>query len=353
MTERLRAIWKWLTAFVILAAASILLLMAQPPDVPILVVVSRFLTELLWTRQFVAGQSYGAILQLAFQGTILALLLWFATRLVSRMIRARLLDRTQLDEGVKFALQRMLAYVLFVFLALTSLHALGVDLGSFAVFGGALGIGLGLGFQTIAKNFVSGLIILLEQTVKVGDRVEVGNLQGDILTIRSSATRIRTNDNVIMIVPNSEFIEQRVTNITLNDRRVRIHVPFGVAYGSDPERVRALVHDIGQSHPDVLEDPTNDVIFTGFGDSSLDFELRVWTVKQVTTPRIIASQLYFSLFEAFKREGIEIPFPQQDLHLKSVTDSLVGGRLVTGVPESDSGANEKTVPRDRLPRGAE
>ncbi len=144
---------------------------------------------------------------------------------------------------------------------LTGVRASGVDVGCITVFSGALGIGLGLGLQTIAKQFASGLILLLEKTVKVGDRVEVGPLQGnpiqgDIVTIRSRATWVRTNDNVVIIVPNSEFIEQRVTNFTLNDRNVRINVSLGAACSGDPERVRAVLLEAGTFHPDVLGDPS-------------------------------------------------------------------------------------------------
>lgn len=343
MIKRLRHLWKWLAAFVLLAAVAIALLMAEPPDVPVLELVSDFLFE-IWTRPFFADQSYGATLLLVIQATVVVVLLWFGSRLAGRFVRARFLDRTPLDQGRKFALQRIIAYSLFVFGVLTGVHASGVDLGSITVFSGALGIGLGLGFQTIAKNFASGLILLLEQTVKVGDRVEVGTLQGDIVTIRFRATWVRTNDNVVIIVPNSEFIEQQVTNLTLNDRSVRINVPLGVSYSSDPEHVRSILLEVARSHHDVLDDPQPNVIFTGFGDSSLDFELRVWTATRVITPRKFASELYFAIFEALRHEGIEIPFPQRDLHVRSVINSLAGSRFATDVPGATRAADNPREP---------
>ncbi len=337
-----RTLWKWIAALVCLSGLALALLMAEPPTGPFLVVLSDFLVA-LWNRPFFSEASYGSTLLLVLQGTVLVVFLWFAARLVSRSIRVRFLDRIDLDEGHKFALQRIIAYSLFVFGALTAVHAIGLDVGTITVFSGALGIGLGLGFQTIAKNFASGLILLFEQPVKVGDRVEVGDLQGNIVTIRARATWVRTNDNVVMIVPNSEFIESRVTNLTLNDRNVRINVPLGVSYESDPEHVREILLEVGQAHPDVLQDPAPDVIFTGFGDSSLNFDLRVWTTRQVTTPRVIASELYFKLFAAFKREGIEIPFPQRDLHVRSVTDALTGPRSTTNALEADRTAGGPPV----------
>ena len=121
-----------------------------------------------------------------------------------------------------------------------------------------------------------------------------------------------------MIVPNSAFVESRVTNWTANDRQVRIKIPFGVSYKSDPDHVRKVVVEVARRHPEVLEDPTPEVIFLGFGDSSLDFELRVWTIKQVQTPQTMASEIYFGIFQAFREEEIEIPFPQRDLHVRSV-----------------------------------
>ena len=275
-----------------------------------------------WTRPYSSFGSFGLTVTFLARTTVFLVLLWLGTRVVSTLLRTQLLDKTALDEGYKFSLQRGTTYLIFGLGTLTGLHALGIDLSSLAVFSGALGIGIGLGFQTIVKNFASGLMLLVERPVKVGDRVEVGDLLGDIVDIGSRATWIRTNENVVMIVPNSEFIEGRVTNWTANDRKVRINVPLGVSYGSDPEHVRAVLLRVAREHADVLDMPLPDVAFTGFGDSSLDFELRIWTSKQITTPKVIASDLYFKLFSAFKEEGIEIPFPQRDLHLRSVSPTM-------------------------------
>ncbi len=260
-------------------------------------------------------------------------LVWFTASTVGRILRSKVLDRTQWDEGQKFLVQRGIGYTIACLGLFVGLNLLGLDLTSLALFSGALGIGIGLGLQTISKNFASGLILLIERPVRVGDRIEINDLLGDIVHIGIRSTWIRTNNNVVMIVPNSEFTDGRVTNWTANDRRVRINVPLGVSYGSDPDGVRRILLEVAASHPDVLNEPPADVIFTGFGESSLDFELRVWTTRQVTTPRVIASELYFAVFKAFKREDIEIPFPQRDLHLRSssiplgVSDGPLGTRL--------------------------
>ena len=143
-----------------------------------------------------------------------------------------------------------------------------------------------------------------------------------ITRIAARATWIRTNDNVVMIIPNSEFINSHVTNWTANDRQVRFPIPLGVSYKSDPEVVRDVLMEVADRHPDVLTVPEPEVVFTGFGDSSLNFILNVWTVTRVQYPRILASEIYFMMFKAFKEHGIEIPFPQRDLHLRSVDSPI-------------------------------
>ena len=253
---------------------------------------------------------------------VFLVLLVIAMRIARSLARRHVLIHVPLDEGQKFAIERGVGYVIFLAGLAIGLQSAGVNLSSLLVVGGALGIGIGFGLQTIAKNFVSGLILLVERPVKVGDRVEVGQLNGDITYIGARATYIRTNDNIMVIVPNAEFVENRVTNWTAHDRRVRFSVPLGVGYGSDPEHVRRVLLETAKRHPDVLETPEPDVIFKDFGDSSLDFELRVWTIRRVQTPQILRSELYYRIFSAFRSEGIEIPFPQRDLHLRSVAQPV-------------------------------
>lgn len=321
MSQRGARVLKWTGIILAAASVGIVLLMTEPPDAEILQRLANFVMA-LWGLPFLERLSYAATLVVLLQAGVLVIILWFAARLTGGLIRAKFLDHTHLEEGRKYALQRISAYLLFVFGALIGIQALGVDVSSLAVFGGALGIGLGLGFQTIARNLASGLILLFDQTVKVGDRVELGDLQGDIVSIGTRATQVRTNDNAVIIVPNSELTDMRVTNLTLNDRNVRISLPVGVSYGTDPGKVRSILVEVGRSHPDVLDDPAPNVVFTGFGESSLDFELRVWTERLVTTPHRFASHLYFEVFAAFRREGIEIPFPQRDLHVRTVPEDL-------------------------------
>jgi small-conductance mechanosensitive channel len=253
---------------------------------------------------------------------ILLLILILAARFIRRFIRYQILSRTSLDIGQQFALERGIGYIVFVIGLMIVLQSSGVNLNSLIVLGGAIGIGIGLGLQTIANNFTAGIILLIERSIKVGDRVEVGSLNGDVIQIGARATWVRTNDNIDVIVPNSEFTQKPVTNWTGEDRQVRFSVPLGVSYGSKPEKVREILLDVAAHHPEVLADPEPDVIFCGFGDSSLNFDLRVWTTQRVQTPQVLRSELYFRIFEAFGKNSIEIPFPQRDLHLKSVNAPL-------------------------------
>jgi small-conductance mechanosensitive channel len=197
------------------------------------------------------------------------------------------------------------------------LQSAGIDLSSLALVGGALGIGVGFGLQSIVNNFVSGLILLFEGPIKVGDRVEVAALNGDVVKIGARSTWVRTNDNIIIVVPNSEFIVKPVINWTATDRQVRFALSLGVSYGSDPAEVREVLLRVARDNREVLPEPPPDVLFTGFGDSSLNFDLRFWTIARVQTPRILKSDLYFAIFQAFQERGIEIPFPQRDLHLRT------------------------------------
>lgn len=256
---------------------------------------------------------------------------------VRRLLLHRVLTRTSLDEGQRYAFAHIMGYVVYLVGLLAGLQLVGLDLSNLVLLGSAVGIGLGFGLQNVANNFVSGLIILTERPIRVGDRVEVGGTNGDVVRIGSRSTWVRTNDNVVIIIPNSEFINNRVTNWTANDRQVRFNIPLGVSYGSDPERVREVLLEVAGNHPDVLKDPEPEILFAGFGDSSLDFHLRVWTIARVKTPLPLSSELYFSIFRAFKENGIEIPFPQRDVHLKSVSPSIRGAHDGQGKTESPSG----------------
>lgn len=262
---------------------------------------------------------------LLFKVMAFVLVLSVISRQARKFMQNEVLVHTSMDLGQQFAVARITGYLLFVVGMVVGLESIGVDLSSLVVLGGAVGVGVGFGLQNIVNNFVSGLILLIERPIKLGDRVDVGETNGDVVRIAGRSTWVRTNENVVIIIPNSEFISTRVTNWTANDRQVRFSLELGVSYSCRPAEVRELLMKVAVAHPDVLDDPPPEVIFIGFGDSSLDFELRVWTIRQVQTSQRLKSDLYFAVFEAFAEHGIEIPFPQRDLHVRSISAPIILG----------------------------
>jgi small-conductance mechanosensitive channel len=254
--------------------------------------------------------------------TVFLILLALASRLGRRFLKNNILARTSMDPGLQYALQVGAGYFIFIFGMIIGLQSVGLNLSSLAFITGIIGVGVGFGTQNIMNNFVSGLILLVERPIKVGDRIEVGDLNGDVVRIAARSTWVKTNDNVIIIVPNAEFISGRVTNWTANDRRIRIRVPIGTGYNSNPEEVRDLLLKIARNRPEILPEPGPDVVFTEFGDSSLNFELRVWTTEHLRTPQILKSELYYEIFRVFGEHKIEIPFPQRDIHVRSISAIL-------------------------------
>lgn len=246
-------------------------------------------------------------------------ILGFVSSWSNALLDRKLLVHTRLEEGRRYAFARVFSYLVFALGLVVGLESTGLDLSSLVVLGGALGLGVGLGLQNVVSNFVAGFILLVEQPVRVGDRVQVGDTYGDIVAMKGRSTWVRTNDNVVIIVPNSDFVEKSVTNWTANDRLVRVIVPVGVSYSSDPARVRELLLSIAAAHPAILSHPEPDVVFEEFGDSSLNFQLRVWTERLVHMPAVLRSDLNFAIFQEFSREGIEIPFPQRDLNLRTIS----------------------------------
>ncbi len=236
---------------------------------------------------------------------------WLLRRSLHRVYRRR-----ALDEGVQHALDRLLHYAVVALGAFVALENLGVSITALAGVGAILAVGIGFGLQNIAQNFVSGLILLLERPVKKGDFVEVGDVRGTVRDIRARATVVTTLDNVDIIVPNGQFITEAVTNETYGDKRVRVRIKVGVAYGSDTARVRDVLLQVAQSSPQVLADPPPQVLFKDFGESSLDFELLAW-LADPRDENAVASEMRFAVDEAFRAEGIEIPFPQRDVHVRA------------------------------------
>ena len=270
---------------------------------------------------------------------LLLVLVAVATRWARRLLRKQLQVWTNLESGLVESLARIVGYVVLFIGLLMVVQMLGVDLTSLAVLAGALGLGIGFGLQNIVNNFVSGLIILAERPIQVNDRVVVGGTEGNVTRIGARSTMIRTNDNIIIIVPNAEFISERVTNLSHGDAKLRIRVPFGVSYGSDVRQVEQLALEAARSVTGTLRDPGPAVRFLEFGDSALAFELRAWTVLRADRPGLFKSDLYFALLEAFTDHGITIPFPQRDLHMKTAVQ-LENGRSADSMTAADDRSNQ-------------
>ena len=247
-----------------------------------------------------------------------ALTVWLAY-LVSSFVRFVLEEdvypRMRLAEGVPYAISSLLNYAILLIGFLLALAALGLDANRVTIVGGALGVGIGFGLQNVVNNFVSGLIVLFERPVRVGDAVQIGDLVGEVRRIGMRSSTVRTLEGAEVIVPNAILVSDKVTNWTLSDRLRRIDVPVGVAYGSAPDQVLRLLGEVARAHPDVLAEPAPLALFLGFGDSALKFELRVWTGR-LERWLIVRSELGVALYAALRGAGMEIPFPQQDVRLR-------------------------------------
>ncbi len=235
--------------------------------------------------------------------------------LLQAVLRGRVLRHTGISLGAQEAIVFLLRYGLLVLGSLVLLQLWGLDLSSLTLFAGVLGVGVGLGLQGITKNFVSGLVIMFERPIQVGDFVEIGDLEGTVKQVNLRSTEVVTLDAISIIVPNSEFLESRVVNWSHGNPISRLRLPVGVAYGSEPQAVRTALVGAAGDHPDVLKQPPPRVFFIGFGDSSLDFQLLVW-ISQPLRQYDIRSDLNFRIEAALRRHGITIPFPQRDLHLR-------------------------------------
>lgn len=258
---------------------------------------------------------------------VFLLAVWLAfviSRFIRFVLNEEVYPRMDLAAGISYAVSTMVHYVVLIVGFMIALAVLGVELSKFAIVAGAVGIGLGFGLQNIINNFVSGLILLFERPVKVGDSVQIGQHLGELKQIGLRASVLRKVDGSDVILPNSMLISDEVINWTMSDKRRRIDIPVGVAYGSDAKMVMELLTGIAASEPDILDDPSPVTLFKGFGDNSIDFELRGWTDD---TEHWVAlrSKLVSNIYAALNEANIEIPFPQRDLHLRSVDGEAAEG----------------------------
>jgi small-conductance mechanosensitive channel len=274
------------------------------------------LFNLLNYRIFTLGEAHITPLNIIYLLLLTALLFWLSNKFKNVLIE-RILGRTHLDLGARIAIGTIVRYVLLLVGFLIIVQTVGINLTTLNVLAGAIGIGVGFGLQNIASNFISGLIILFERPVQVGDRVEVNGVNGRVTGIGARSTTVRTNDNITIIVPNSKFIEENVVNWSFEDNLVRFRIPVGVAYDSDLNLVRKLLLEVARENKDVLDEPKSAARLMKFGDSSIDMQLWVWTREKLQRKNVLISDLNFAIWKKFRANDIEIPFPQTDLHIRS------------------------------------
>ena len=246
-------------------------------------------------------------------GLLLALAL---SRRLGRATVRRLVRRADIEPGLEFALVRMLQYAVAIIGVIVSLQFIGIDLATVAVIFGFLAVGIGFGLQNVTANVVSGLILLVERPIRVGDRIQVGDIEGDVREIGLRSTVVRTLANATLVLPNSTLIEGQVINLTVEDPRMALWVDVGVSHASDLETVVEALRQVAAENPDALADPPPIVQLAEFGDSAWTMRVIVWIADPVRV-RTVRSDLNMAIVRMFRARGIEIPFPQRDLHLRA------------------------------------
>jgi small-conductance mechanosensitive channel len=233
-----------------------------------------------------------------------------------KALNRKILRRFKIDEGTSYTLSRITQYTIITIGALISFQFVGIDLSGLAVIFGLLSVGIGFGLQNVTSNFISGLIILFERPISVGDRVTVSNIDGDVTEINIRSTKVRTVNNVSIIVPNSEFVSKDVINYSHGDPTYRLDINVGVSYGSDLETVLKAMREVADENKHVLQKPAHDVHLIEFGESSWNMQLRAWIGDVKDYPQI-RNELNQAIVRKFRKYEVEIPFPQRDLHLRS------------------------------------
>jgi small-conductance mechanosensitive channel len=249
-------------------------------------------------------------------------LLFLAAGQVTSFLQNRILNRTRIEPNLAFAMMRFTKFFLFGVAVLIVLDTAGVNLSALTIFGGALGIGMGFGLQNIANNLVSGWILLMDRSIKQGDVITVGDSYGWVVRLGARYIVVRTRDGVEKLIPNANLITSDITNWSHSDRAVRLHIKVGVSYDADPSKVRDLLLHVVGNHPRVLKKPQPNVLFVDFGDSALEFELRIWINDPEEGIESVRSAVRFEIWKAFKENGIQIPYPQRDVHIKSAQETL-------------------------------
>jgi len=247
---------------------------------------------------------------------IVIMVFFFLSHLLQKILKNKVLARFRIGQGTQYTLSRISHYITMIIGCLFAFQFIGIDLSGLAVIVGLLSVGIGFGLQNVTSNFISGIILLFERPIKIGDRITVGHTEGDVVAINMRSTTIRSLNNISIIVPNTEFISSQVINWSHGDPKVRLDVQVGVSYHSDLETVIRALREVAEESPSVLKNPEPDVLFSGFGDSSWNMELRVW-LEDPKKYYLTRSEINCAIVHKFRQYGIEIPYPQRDLHVRS------------------------------------
>ena len=267
------------------------------------------------TRLFTIGTTE-VTLSAIFVFLFILLVIIILSRLIARKLVERILIRLQIEEGTRYTFRRIVELTFILIGAIIAFQSIGINLSGLAVIFGLLSVGIGFGLQNITSNFVAGLILLFERPIKVGDRVTVGGVEGDVMDINIRSTTVRSLNNIDIIVPNSEFVSAQVVNWSHGDRKIRLDIEVGVSYQSDLDTVLRSLREVALENPEILRDPEPDVHLREFGDSSWNMKLRVWIDNPKRHP-VVRSDINCAIVRKFRENGVEIPFPQRDLHLRS------------------------------------
>jgi len=238
------------------------------------------------------------------------------SRWITKTLGSKVLSRLHIEEGTRYNLERVVYYTLVIIGAALAFQFIGINLTGLAVIFGLLSVGIGFGLQNITSNFIAGLILLFERPVAVGDRVTVGDAEGDVIEINIRSTTIRTVNNIDIIVPNSEFISEKVTNWSHGEKKIRLDINVGVSYNSDLDTVLRCLKEVADESDHVLKFPEPAVNFVEFGDSSWNMQLRCWIADPKQHP-LIRSEINCEIVRKFRANNVEIPYPQSDLHVRS------------------------------------
>jgi len=267
------------------------------------------------TRLFTIGTTE-VTLSAIFMFLFILLVIVILSRLFARKFVERILIRLQIEEGTRYTFRRIIELTFILIGAIIAFQSIGINLSGLAVIFGLLSVGIGFGLQNITSNFVAGLILLFERPIKVGDRVTVGGIEGDVMEINFRSTTVRSLNNIDIIVPNSEFVSSQVVNWSHGDRKIRLDIEVGVSYQSDLDTVLRSLKEVALENPEILTNPEPDVHLREFGDSSWNMKLRIWIDNPKRHP-VVRSDINCAIIRKFRENGVEIPFPQRDFHLRS------------------------------------